>query len=156
MSEKSTLGRIVVIAVYALIAGYFSVAILGSIVNQLYGKPPAHEGKLTQADRTWCLRALVGLRDEIEGQAALELQHPRREGDAFARWRLWEQAWIGKLSAARARCTGSDATLDQAYASLSELHASYAQAIERMIHARSEVADKLKVSLEALRGGAGP
>ncbi len=152
MSPKNRAGRAVVILLFAAIAGYFGVALFGSILNQLYGAPPVHEGRLSRADRTWCLRALVGLRDEIEGQAALELQHPRREGDAFARWRTWEPVWRAKLASAQGRCTGSDQALDQAYTSLGELHAGYAQAIERLIHARSEVADKLKTSLKALRG----
>jgi hypothetical protein len=152
---RSVLGRIAVISLFTLVVGYFSFAIFGSIVSQLYGRPPVEQdaaGDLDPRERTWCVRSIVGLRDEIEGQVTLELQHPKREGDPAARWTLWRSGWRAKLATARGRCVGAGhTTLDHAYQQLAELEIGYGTAVDRVIRTRTEISAGLQEALSHLK-----
>ncbi|OGQ80952.1 MAG: hypothetical protein A2289_12290 [Deltaproteobacteria bacterium RIFOXYA12_FULL_58_15] len=152
--KKSILGRVIVITLFATVVVYFATAILGSVFSHLYGKPPP-QGQATvmgTQERTWCIRRLVGLRDELEGQVTLELHHPKREGDPFSRWQLWNEGWRDKLGTAETRCVGfGTSNLDRAYERLTDLHAGYEAAITTMIRTRTQVGVSLQESLQQLK-----
>ena len=64
---------LVVLLLFSSVVAYFGVAIVGSIVTDLYGAPPTTApGTLDARERTWCIRALVDLRDELEGKVTLD------------------------------------------------------------------------------------
>ena len=151
--RKSLVGRIVVFVAFSAVVAYFTVAIFGSIINHLYGGPPPDEtGSLGMRERTWCIRSIVGLRDELEGQVTLEMQHPKREGDPAARWQLWKEGWQSKLTHARGRCFGAgNATLDRAFDRLTELETGYATAVDGMIQTRAGVSPGLQEALSQLK-----
>jgi hypothetical protein len=152
---RSVLGRMVVIGLFTVVVGYFSFAIFGSIISQLYGQPPVEQdaaGDLDQRERTWCVRSIVGLRDELEGQVTLELQHPKREGDPAARWTLWRSGWHAKLATAHSRCVGAgNTTLDHAYQQLAELEVGYGVAVDRVILTRTDISAGLQEALSHLK-----
>jgi len=150
---KSVVGRIIVILTFSAVVAYFGIAIFGSIVTHLYGAPPpADSTSLGLRERTWCIRTIVGLRDELEGQVTLELQHPRRDGDPAARWHLWKGGWQNKLTTAKSRCVGvGNATLDRAYQQLSQLESGYAGAVDGMIRTRAGVSPGLQEALSQLK-----
>lgn len=150
---RSVAGRAVVFLLFFVVVAYFGTAIFGSIINQLYGKPPPESnGELGLRERTWCIRTIVGLRDELEGQVTLEMQHPKREGDPAARFRLWQEGWQAKLDRARDRCVDAgNKALDRAYQQLTELERGYGASVERMIQTRARVAPQLQDSLAELK-----
>lgn len=151
--KKSLLGRSIVIALFCAVLVYVSIAVFGSMFMQLYGKaPPQDSNTLGVRERTWCVRTIVGLRDELEGQVTLELQHPKREGDPAARWALWKSGWHNKLTMATQRCVGVGNTLlDGAYAQLAQLETGYADAVDSMIRTRTGVCPKLQEGLSQLK-----
>jgi hypothetical protein len=153
---RSVFGRIAVIGLFTVVVGYFSFAIFGSIIGQLYGRPPVEQdaaGDLNLRERTWCVRSIVGLRDELEGQVTLELQHPKREGDPAARWTLWRSGWRAKLATARGRCVGAGhTTLDHAYEQLAELEVGYGAAVDSVIRTRTHTSAGLQEALSQLKG----
>lgn len=151
--ETSWFGRIVVFSAFGAVVLYFTVALFGSILANLYGEPPsAHAGVLRLSERNWCIRALVGLRDELEGQVTLELQHPRREGAPLSRWHLWDAGWRLKLATARSRCEGSgNDAMDQAFAMVSELHDGYDATVNGVTTARTGPAEGLRQALQELK-----
>jgi hypothetical protein len=151
--KKSVVGRIIVLVLFSVVVAYFGIAIFGSIVTHLYGSPPAEDADtLGLRERTWCIRTIVGLRDELEGQVTLEMQHPKREGDPAARWELWKDGWHDKLTTATERCVGvGNATLDRAYNRLAQLEAGYAAAVDGMIRTRTGVSPGLQEALSQLK-----
>jgi hypothetical protein len=142
-----------VFVTFGAVVAYFSFAIFGSIISHLYAKPPPDDhSSLGVRERTWCVRTIVGLRDELEGQVTLELQHPRREGDPAARWLLWKSGWQNKLATAKSRCVGvGNAMLDRAYDQLSQLESGYAAAVDGMIRTRAGVSPGLQEALSQLK-----
>ena len=150
---KSLVGRLIVFVLFGSVVAYFGIAIFGSIVTDLYGQPPPDDtSNLGLRERTWCIRGIIGLRDELEGQVTLELQHPRRDGDPYARWRVWNEGWQDKLSTGRIRCVGiGNQPLDRAFERLTALHIGYTEGVEAMIKTRAEVANGLQESLRALK-----
>lgn len=146
-------GRALVYAVFSIVVAYFAVALVGSIVTEIYGGPPPdHLGSGTRAERTWCIREVVDLRDEIEGKVTLELQHGSRDADPFARWRTFESAWLARMDAARTRCAAADnAALDEAFGNLTALHGGYVAGVDQMITTRTTAARKLADSLSVLK-----
>lgn len=151
--KRSFIGRLIVFTVFTVFCGYMVVAIFGSIISDLYGSPPPPQAAgLSVRERTWCIRSLGGLRDEMHSQVTHELLYPVREGDPFARWNLWHAAWKERLERAKNRCVGTgNSTLDQGYAILGDMHAAYVSAVEQVTRTRAEVAPKLKDTIQTLR-----
>ncbi len=150
---KSPRGRAVAYALYFGVAGYFIVAMVGSVVTEIYGSPPpANVSNAARAERTWCTRALVDLRDELEGKVALELQRPNDTGAPLARWQGTNDKWQEHFQAARSRCVGiGNVALDQGYASLLELHLGYAQVVTEVSAARHGPAARLSDAIGNLK-----
>lgn len=152
-APKSFLGRLIVLVLFCAVVGYFAVAIVGSVVTDLYGGPPANaSGELDARERTWCIRTIVGLRDELENQVTVEMQRPGRAGDPFARWREWEAQWTARYEAGKGRCVGfGNTALDRGYERLASLHHGYTAAVDAVIATRSQVAPGLVESLAELK-----
>ena len=151
--KRSFIGRLIVISLFGAVCTYMAAAIVGSVVSDLYGSPPPSQATgLSVRERTWCIRGLGGLRDELQSQVTHELLYPLREGDPFARWNLWHAAWQEKLRTARGRCvgTGNDA-LDRGFVLLDEMDAGYTSAVRQVTTTRTELAPILKETIQALR-----
>ena len=152
-TRKSATGRLVVYAAFLAVVIYVGIALVGSIVTEVYGRPPpGNVGSLAKAERTWCIRAVVDLRDELEGKVTLELQHPSRDADPFARWRGFEGKWVERLDTAKTRCAADgNPAMDAAFGTLVALHAGYLGVVEQMITTRSTAAGRLEDSLGVLK-----
>ena len=152
-AKKSARGRTIVYSVFLGIVVYVAIALVGSIVTEIYGRPPpASVGSLDRAERTWCIRALVDLRDELEGKVTLELQHPSRDPDPFERWHAFDAKWVDRFEVSRTRCgaAGNEA-MDGGFGNLLALHAGYVAVVSEMITARSTAAIRLGDSLTILK-----
>jgi hypothetical protein len=151
--KRSFVGRLIVISVFTVFSGYMVAAIFGSVISDLYGSPPPTQATgLSVRERTWCIRSLGSLRDELQGQVTHELLYPVREGDPLARWKLWHAAWVQRLQAARFRCVGTgNGMLDRGYAVLTQMHEGYVSAVEQVTRTRAELAPELKETIQALR-----
>lgn len=153
---RSRGGRIFVFALFWLTAAYFVVVIVGSLGSSLYGSAPVKSptSKLTPAQRTWCVGAADGLLRELEGQVALELQHPWAEEDPLARWHTWQQGWQSKLRDARSRCVASnEGPMHECYAQLTTMHRKYAAALTQFVETRRHVRQAFDDSLRQLKRG---
>jgi hypothetical protein len=151
--KKSFAGRLLVASLFVTVMLYFGVAVIGSIVVDLYGRPPPAEGtSMTVKERTWCIRNLVGLRDELEGEVTFQLQRARTKAEPMARWNDWDAEWQRTLAAARGRCVNAgNLVLNQAYDRLMSLHVGYAAAVSAAIDARASAALRFDESLQQLR-----
>ena len=151
--KRSIVGRLVVFSMYGAFCLYVALAIIGSVVTDLYGKPPPSQSTgLSLREKTWCIRNLGGLRDELQGQVKHELLHPVREGDPYARWNLWHEGWKEKFRTARGRCEGTgNETLDHGYHTLERMDESYSTAVMQVAQTESEIAPALKNTIQALR-----
>jgi hypothetical protein len=152
-TKKSARGRAVVYSLFLGVVIYAVIALIGSIVTEIYGRPPPGTvGSLSRAERTWCIRAIVDLREELEGKVTLELQRPTREPDPFDRWRSFDSKWAERLDASRTRCAAAgNPALDEALGNLVALHGGYVSVVEQMITTRSTAAAKLGDSLGVLK-----
>jgi hypothetical protein len=147
--EKSRAGRLVVIGIFALLLGYAFVAVVGSMLKDLYADPPpAATSGLTHQERQWCTRRIQGLKNELESRATQFLQKP--EPALFPRWEKWHTAWKEQLVEARSHCSGQDASLSGAYERLEEVHTLYANAVEGVMRARTELNRELDDLLNRL------
>ncbi len=150
---KSRLGRGIVASVFAAVVAYFAVAILGSILVDLYGKPPPENtGELAAADRAWCVRTIVGLRDELDSEVTFIQHQPIATADPQQRWQAWTEEWVDHLTLAQGRCVGlGNPMLDRAYERLAALHAGYALAVESALRTRREVLPELQQAIDQLK-----
>ena len=138
ISRQRRIGRLIVLGVFFVGAGYLVVSVVTSVVLSLYGKPPsAHAGALSEDDRSYCVRALVGLRDELEEQMTLVAQPPKPGVDAKARWERWDASFRGRFDDASMRCVRDDAGMEHAYEALIAMHDGYAGAASRIFEVRS-------------------
>jgi hypothetical protein len=151
--KRSPVGRLIVFTLFALFCGYLVAAIFAGIISDLYsGPPPQQAAGLSVRERTWCVRGLGRLRDELESQVTHELLYPIREGHPLARWNLWHGAWAQRLETAMGRCAGmGNDTLDQGYGVLTQMHEGYVAAVEQVATTRTEVAPELNETIQALR-----
>ncbi|MBI5509242.1 MAG: hypothetical protein HY903_10865 [Deltaproteobacteria bacterium] len=155
MGERQTSrrGRAVIYAAFLGVLTYLSIAIIGSIVTEIYGRPPPPNlGRLSRPERTWCIRSLVDLKDELEGKVTLQLQRVAHGADPFERWRTFEGRWNERLAEARQRCVGNEVlVLDQGYAELEALYAGYAAVVDSMIKTQIGPATRLGEALGSLK-----
>jgi len=152
--ERSVVGRGIVYTLFGIVATYLCVTMLGSVVVDLYGKPPVDTGlaQMSLRQRSWCTRNLIALRDELEGQVTLELQHPRTEGDPLGRWRVWDEGWRDRFERAKSGCaTVEDSAFTTAYGILEQIHTTYGESVESMIDVRTERMRALATAIQRLR-----
>ncbi len=142
-------GRTLITTLFVLFAGYCVVAVVGSMLRDLYAQPPppAPSG-LSPAERSWCTRRIAGLKNELESRASQFLQ--KTEPAHIARWAAWHSAWSADLEEVRSRCSGEEPSLSNAYERLQALHDLYAAAVDGVMRARTEIADQMNQLLERL------
>lgn len=154
-SRNQIIGRTIVFVLFGSSLAYCIVAVIGSVAFQLFGQaPPLHpdDVALGHKERTWCVRRIVGLRDELERHVNLELQRPKIKKDPFLRWQTWEQGWLDDVSLAHDRCVNlSEQTLDQAFVQLNAMHVDYQLAVKRIIQTRTQASVDLQESLRILK-----
>lgn len=152
---KSRAGRNVVYLAYAALAVYLSAAIFGSILVSLYGKPPDGDGAAiasTRQQRTWCVTALSGLRDELEHQLTVELTLPLQGGEPMRRFDAWAQAWRDSLTDTNERCTSDvDPALERTSEHLRQMYERYAQGLTNIVVGREELSRSFESEIEAAR-----
>ena len=69
--RRSKTGRLIVGMLYAAFMVYGFVAVLGSLVRQLYGgPPPSPEDTMSRREHAWCVSQMAGLRDDLEEHVA--------------------------------------------------------------------------------------
>lgn len=145
------LGRTLVYVAFACATLYVPAAIFKSVLASLYGGAPVSGAASAAAQRDWCARSLVGLRDELEGQVTSLLQYPRLPGSPLERWRMWEESWTERMHEASRRCAGEvDGGLAQAYGQLERLHEAYATGVFTILKARAELAPPLSDVVRAV------
>lgn len=144
-------GRLVVFSVFAVIASYVLISVLVSVFLALYGKPPTlDDGAFGADDRSYCVRTLVGLRDELEQEVTNVAQPPKPRVDAKERWQTWDATFHERMSTARARCSQDDG-LEQAFEKLAAMYDGYAGAARRIIQVRTTVAPAVADVVQLLR-----
>jgi hypothetical protein len=153
-TERSLFGRVVVFGLFWAALVYVCVAIFGSILVSLYGRPPVHgrsDVVWRAKQRTWCLTHLGGLRDDLEAQVTRELSLPPASPPA-GRWEAWRGAWELELQEATASCTrGDDPAMSDAYEQLRALYQSYCRGVAEIVYSRNELLQALDRSLGQLR-----
>jgi hypothetical protein len=143
-------GRLSVLAVFAVVAGYILVSCITSVLLALYGKPPhMHGGALQTEDRSYCVRTLVALRDELELEVTNVAQPPKPRVDAGARWAAWDATFHQRFDEARLRCAQDD-ELSSAYERLAAMYDNYAGAAGKILATRTEIAPQLANVVELL------
>lgn len=144
-------GRLVIYAVFILFAGYILTSVLTSVFLALYGNPPSTlDGGFSAEERSYCVRTLVGLRDELEQEVTNVAQPPRPRIDAKERWQTWDVSFHERFNSAQSRCTRDD-RFDRAYESLGSMYDGYAIAAKRIIEVREGVAPQVADVVELLR-----
>ena len=150
-SPRSPLGRGIVLVLFGALIGWSAWAILGSVIVDLYGKPPsAGTTELDLSDRMWCIRRLAGLRDELQGRVTFEARTPPSRIDPLSRWQGWNQKWLADFDGARSRCALSESQLTSSYTRLAQLHAGYAEATVAIIRTRAEIGPQLDTAIESM------
>ena len=144
------IGRLSVLALFSLVAGYVIITCIASVVLALYGKPPhMHGGALEAQDRGYCVRTLVALRDELEQEVTNVAQPPKRGVDAGARWQTFDSSFHQRFDEARARCA-KDADIDSAYDRLAVMDDAYTKAAANILETRAVIAPQLANVVELL------
>ncbi len=149
-ARKSRFGRLFVQLVFWIVTGYGVVAVLGSIVTDLYGKPPAtgsSQAAFAAKQRTWCLRTLIALRDELDSELRYELGRPSNKP---TRWADFSKGWQASLDNATTRCSGADPLLTEAYSDLRAAYGSYQRGLGEVEQGRLQLYDQLAHNLELL------
>lgn len=152
--ERNVVGRAVVYTLFCAAAAYLLVTVIGGILVNLYGKPPPDTAtsQMSARQRAWCTRTIIALRDEIEGNVTLELQHPRTATEPLRRWRAADDAWLARLAKAKDACaTAHGSTFGEAYGILDQIHTRYARSVEDVTAVRTEHARGLTSALQRLR-----
>lgn len=145
------IGRWFAIALFSVTGGWILVACITSVVMALYSKPPTmHGGALEGSDRNYCVRTIVGLRDELEVELTNVAQPVKPGIDAGARWSTWDGSFHKRFDEARARCAQDD-QLDGAYDRLAVMYESYARAAGNILQTRATVAPQLADVVELLK-----
>ncbi len=135
--------RLVVFSLFAVVASYILITVIASVFLALYGKPPTlDDGAFGADDRSYCVRTLVGLRDELEQEVTNVAQPPKPRVDAKARWQAWDATFHERMSTARARCS-QDQGFEGAFEKLATMYDGYAGAARRIIDVRANVAPAL-------------
>jgi hypothetical protein len=92
---------------------------------------------LSADDRNYCVRTLVGLRDELEEEMTTVAQPPKPRIDAKARWETWDASFRERFDDARGRCVHDDVGMEHAYEALLAMHDGYYAAAARILEVRS-------------------
>lgn len=146
------IGRTLVFTLFIILAVYILGVTLTSVFLALYGKPPSlHDGAFTVADRSYCVRTLVGLRDELEQEVTNVAQPPKPRIDAQARWLAWDATFAERMAEARSRCTQDDG-MERAYDKLGQMYKGYAAAATHIIAVRTTIAPAVADVVQLLRG----
>ena len=149
-------GRWVVFSMFAIVTSYILISVIASVFLALYGKPPTlDDGAFGADDRNYCVRTLVGLRDELEQEVTNIAQPPKPRVDAKARWQAWDATFQERMSAARARCSQDDG-IDHAFQKLAAMYDGYAAAAKRIIEVRAAIAPALADVVQLLHDPAEP
>ncbi|MEZ0313235.1 MAG: hypothetical protein ACAI38_15795 [Myxococcota bacterium] len=144
-------GRLVVFSLFAVVASYILISVIASVFLALYGKPPTlDDGAFGADDRSYCVRTLVGLRDELEQEVTNVAQPPKPRIDAKARWQAWDATYHERMSTARARCSQDDG-IEHAFEKLAAMYDGYASAARRIIEVRATVAPAVADVVQLLR-----
>lgn len=152
--ERSFWGRLVVLGSFWGVAAWAGLAVIGSLVVTLYGRPPAVSSSDELAhtrQRAWCVRTLVGLRDELEGEVNHELTHPAQAGPPLARFQQWSEDWQNRFEEAAALChAGFEPAMADAYAKLRGLHQGHLDALTLMARTRTDIGRPLNETVHEL------
>ncbi len=152
--RRSTAGRIVVHTVFWSIAAAVFVALMGSVLANLYAAPPSPDspgGAFEKRQRDWCLRTLIGLRDELEVEVTHELAYSPGRRPPMSRWSAWVDDWRAELEDAKVRCTaGHDPDMAGAYQQLGALFEAYQTGLQQIARSRSELLGALQHSVNKL------
>jgi hypothetical protein len=145
--KRSRAGRLVVYTVFWTFASAVTLAVLGSVAFNLYGRPPtagSSEETFAKRHRTWCIRTLVGLRDELELEVTHELAYPAGGRPPMTRWNGWVGDWQARLDDATVRCsTGQDREMSDAYQQLRRLFDGYQNGVTQIAESRQGMARTL-------------
>lgn len=145
------IGRTLVFTTFAILAVYILGVTLTSVFLALYGKPPTlQDGDFTVAQRSYCVRTLVGLRDELEQEVTNVAQPPKPRVDAQARWLAWDATFHERMGEARSRCNQDD-DMGSAYEKLARMYDGYAAAAKHIIEVRTTVAPAVADVVQLLR-----
>lgn len=154
--ERSFWGRLVVMGGFWGIFAYGVIALYVSIATTLYGRPPAGGGddsaKLRQ--QQWCLRTLVGLRDELEAEVNHELSRAFSTAEVPpGRFPAFEERWQADFEDAAARCdTSVDPAMADAYGLLRTMHHELSESATIILRVRAETDRQLADKIRALTG----
>lgn len=140
---QSRLGRRIVLIAYCLIFGPIGLTIAGSIIADLYGKPPPASSANTQArEQRWCARTIVGLKEDMEHELTLALEPTLRRDEQAQRWNNWHTNAGEQLHVVFDKCSRlGEGTFNQDLQALRELHQNYGEVITRLHQARREAVD---------------
>lgn len=145
------IGRMIPVAGFAVAAVYILGTILTSVFLGIYGRPPSlDDGVFGAEDRGYCVRTLVGLRDELEQEVTFVAQPPKPRVDAQARWQAWDASFHDRFNEAQSRCV-RDEGFERAYDHLAAMYKGYAGAATRIIEVRATIAPAVADVVELLR-----
>jgi hypothetical protein len=151
---KSRGGRWFVYASFGVLVGYLLISLFGSILVSLYGNPPAHgasEDAFLRRQRSWCLTTLTGLRDDLDAQLRLELNHPDPKREPLARFHSWDEQWHSTLDDANGRCHDVDPEFGRAYEQLAALHSTYVTGLTQIADGRLSLSRAFDETVDSIK-----
>lgn len=146
--------KVTATASYWLLAVYGSLALLCSMLMQLYGDLPQFRQRddapavTSLYQHQLCVANLAGLNMELQGHSAQVLQTGEHNQDA------WRVRWETEAQAMAARCqSAGDPELNDAYATLLRLANTYQRLIDQRRREPRALETALDIALRALENG---
>jgi len=158
-AKASALWRFVAWSAFWAVGIYFCVAVAGSVIVSLYGRPPAHdmaESVWRARQRIWCINQLTGLRDELDAEVTHELSYLRPQAPATeSRWSSWRSDFENSYEEAATPCaTELERAMADAYRDLWALYHASSQGVATVTHSRGVLLPALSRRIDALKAAA--
>ena len=150
LTAKLTKGRIVVFTLFAVFYAYAATAVLGSIVQDLYGgeEPPPSDTSVEEK-REWCVRRLTVLRRDLDERVAQSLHNDRTSASTSDAWAAWLKEWKTRVNDGQRACKG-DKNLRRAFSVLERMGEDYDGDLRWLRRTETKLAKQLDEALGQL------
>ena len=144
------LGRTIVLVTFLSVLIALIVALAGSILTDLFGPPPSAENAIFYREKSWCVRRLSGLRDELSARFVFEAGRLPDAPPPKTPHAEWQRKWQGKYEEAEQGCMHNSQDLKTAFLLLGTLRKDYQGIIEQLAQTSRRTNNSLSHSIKAL------
>lgn len=152
-SRAAFWAKLAVLGPFWGVAAFAAVAIIGSVITSLYGRPPVFTNNDLAArahQRAWCLRTLAGLQDELESEVTRVFARPAKT-PMENHFSTFDERWRAGFENAASHCgTELQPSIADAYTKLRVLHEGYTEAVTQLIRTRSGISQELASQIKRL------